>query len=335
MPAIYGEGRKAFTRLQLEILKTSNDQTIFAWDDSGIKRCGMLADDVCRFQHSSAIEQLEPQELISYGNLSSHRPPSLRFHYELTNFGLHIWLPAQHVFRGSRAPLVRAALDCTDTSSGSPRCPIFITLILTYKNSTFIRCVRTGELPDLSTDAESTGPLKFEELYITGPADWSAVHYQYSGPFRPYEHLELHFHALQDFVLLGHYPQTASTMQFPFVLSVSNGQQFTLQFWNNKTREMLLIHGKLDKLGAWLHLEVAGVPAHHHPKKAEDYYQRYHTRTSDFYRRSEELWSQVYLPSSKVLAIMSVKDLEHPQNPGVFKRLRVNLRTAPPTRALL
>ncbi|KIM63845.1 hypothetical protein SCLCIDRAFT_116621, partial [Scleroderma citrinum Foug A] len=31
MPMLYGEGKKAFHRLQLEIIRTSNDQSIFAW----------------------------------------------------------------------------------------------------------------------------------------------------------------------------------------------------------------------------------------------------------------------------------------------------------------
>ncbi|KAI5997532.1 heterokaryon incompatibility protein-domain-containing protein, partial [Pisolithus albus] len=31
MPMVYGEGKKAFQRLQLEIIRRSNDQSIFAW----------------------------------------------------------------------------------------------------------------------------------------------------------------------------------------------------------------------------------------------------------------------------------------------------------------
>ncbi|KAI6106013.1 heterokaryon incompatibility protein-domain-containing protein, partial [Pisolithus croceorrhizus] len=31
MPVMYGEGKKAFQRLQLEIMRASNDQSIFAW----------------------------------------------------------------------------------------------------------------------------------------------------------------------------------------------------------------------------------------------------------------------------------------------------------------
>ncbi|KIM65930.1 hypothetical protein SCLCIDRAFT_61902, partial [Scleroderma citrinum Foug A] len=34
MPMLYGEGKKAFHRLQLEIIRASNDQSIFAWDPS-------------------------------------------------------------------------------------------------------------------------------------------------------------------------------------------------------------------------------------------------------------------------------------------------------------
>jgi hypothetical protein len=31
MPLLYGEGKNAFLRLQLEIIKVSNDESIFAW----------------------------------------------------------------------------------------------------------------------------------------------------------------------------------------------------------------------------------------------------------------------------------------------------------------
>ncbi|KAG2136054.1 heterokaryon incompatibility protein-domain-containing protein [Suillus clintonianus] len=48
MPIIYGEGEKAFKRLQLEIMKSSDDQTIFAWLDtltqpSFVRDRGLLA----------------------------------------------------------------------------------------------------------------------------------------------------------------------------------------------------------------------------------------------------------------------------------------------------
>ncbi|KAI6003478.1 heterokaryon incompatibility protein-domain-containing protein, partial [Pisolithus orientalis] len=52
MPMLYGEGSKAFQRLQLEIIRVSNDQSIFAWDpNSKIRRSGLvLADDPSYFK---------------------------------------------------------------------------------------------------------------------------------------------------------------------------------------------------------------------------------------------------------------------------------------------
>jgi hypothetical protein len=57
MPLIYGEGEKAFLRLQEEIIKRTNDLSIFAWDARGIKQpyCGVLADSPARFGNSSSL----------------------------------------------------------------------------------------------------------------------------------------------------------------------------------------------------------------------------------------------------------------------------------------
>ena len=36
MPLLYGEGQKAFMRLQHEIVRVSDDESIFAWTDSDL-----------------------------------------------------------------------------------------------------------------------------------------------------------------------------------------------------------------------------------------------------------------------------------------------------------
>ena len=38
MPLLYGEGHEAFMRLQLEIIKTSDDESILAWTSPGTFR---------------------------------------------------------------------------------------------------------------------------------------------------------------------------------------------------------------------------------------------------------------------------------------------------------
>ncbi|PCD29991.1 hypothetical protein FGRA07_10605 [Fusarium graminearum] len=71
MPLIYGEGQKAFYRLQVEIMKLSNDDSLFAWSTEplqdkgystsegtsarGFRFLGLLAPSVCCFRDSHDI----------------------------------------------------------------------------------------------------------------------------------------------------------------------------------------------------------------------------------------------------------------------------------------
>ena len=89
MPILYGEGEKAFTRLQEEIIKTSDDESIFAWADPNASYAsyrGMLA--------------RSPQEFSGSGNifptsLSMQEAPKAGISYSVTNKGLNIQLPLQ------------------------------------------------------------------------------------------------------------------------------------------------------------------------------------------------------------------------------------------------
>lgn len=82
MPLLYGEGTKAFIRLQEEIIKVSVDHTIFCWSwisTVPLAWTNLLAPDPATFRHSSgfrranAVEQAAP--------------------YSMTNAGLAIKLP--------------------------------------------------------------------------------------------------------------------------------------------------------------------------------------------------------------------------------------------------
>ncbi len=64
MPLLYGEGRKAFSRLQQEILRISDDQSIFAWshpevDQSHLHISGLMAPSPEHFKHASGIHLME------------------------------------------------------------------------------------------------------------------------------------------------------------------------------------------------------------------------------------------------------------------------------------
>jgi hypothetical protein len=66
MPILYGEGlRKAFRRLQDEIMKSSFDQTLFAWRGN-YETSGLLAHTPDDFQHTPEFELWAPQMLMPY-----------------------------------------------------------------------------------------------------------------------------------------------------------------------------------------------------------------------------------------------------------------------------
>jgi hypothetical protein len=58
MPLLYGEGQKAFFRLQLEILNISDDESIFAWEHNRKGISGILAYDPSLFRRSGYVIRL-------------------------------------------------------------------------------------------------------------------------------------------------------------------------------------------------------------------------------------------------------------------------------------
>lgn len=74
MTPIYGEGEKAFLRLQLEILATSDDESIFAWTDGRSLNSGLLAPSPAAFANSGDVHRTR---------FDVGRPP-----YSMTNKGL-------------------------------------------------------------------------------------------------------------------------------------------------------------------------------------------------------------------------------------------------------
>lgn len=79
IPMLYGEGEIAFTRLQEEILKDSNDMTLFAWTST--------ADDT---QTHSGILARSPKDFASAGSLICSQDAKFNPDYAITNKGLRI-----------------------------------------------------------------------------------------------------------------------------------------------------------------------------------------------------------------------------------------------------
>ena len=146
MPTIYGEGSYAFTRLQLEILKTIDDQSIFAWGPStgpidydafsthatpvvvgrdlelqNPTPRSLLASSPSDFGDSSGID---PISLEEFGQLIGD-PDMFPTEYVHTSHGMRTRLPIIQLKMSARGPLIfLAILACQDTEAN----PIFLLL---------------------------------------------------------------------------------------------------------------------------------------------------------------------------------------------------------------
>lgn len=74
MPMLYGEGEKAFIRLQEEIMKHSDDHSLFAWTDVDApadSHCGLLANSPDKFRNSANIMPYQGWEPTSPYSISN------------------------------------------------------------------------------------------------------------------------------------------------------------------------------------------------------------------------------------------------------------------------
>ena len=111
MPMLYGEGKKAFHRLQLEIIRSSNDQSIFAWGCNSAVRIGsILADDPSNFKGCSDMKLVNHDELIKqFPELSSTNAEHFDV-FPITNRGIQIWMLLRR-YRDSNS-VFKAYLPC-------------------------------------------------------------------------------------------------------------------------------------------------------------------------------------------------------------------------------
>jgi len=69
MPMVYGEGKNAFRRLQMEIMKISDDHSVFAWAaDSPEERRGLLATSPSEFKNCSDVRRLGDSSTFAMTN---------------------------------------------------------------------------------------------------------------------------------------------------------------------------------------------------------------------------------------------------------------------------
>ncbi|MCJ1278410.1 hypothetical protein MMC21_006226 [Puttea exsequens] len=126
MPLLYGEGEKAFRRLQYEIIRYTCDESIFAWRNKGLSKSGMFAQSPRDFVESGDIIPVKlldiefPDKRFSHVVSMKRQTP-----YTMTNFGLSFEVPFRYICEvtgqadGQKAEVQScvAALACARSSS--------------------------------------------------------------------------------------------------------------------------------------------------------------------------------------------------------------------------
>jgi hypothetical protein len=90
MPLLYGEGKRAFVRLQEEILKETDDQSLFAWGLNSRPGSWLLNR---LLSYSEGVFAETPAAFVGSGNIVPIPSKSERQPYAMTNKGLRIELP--------------------------------------------------------------------------------------------------------------------------------------------------------------------------------------------------------------------------------------------------
>ncbi|KAI0471954.1 heterokaryon incompatibility protein-domain-containing protein [Xylariaceae sp. FL0804] len=206
MPLLYGEGRRAFVRLQEEIMKESDDQSIFAWDSlkSG---GGLLASVPDAFANCGSIVRCDFDEGGSP--------------YSITNKGIQICLPIlgsesdipldpfvpfveqqqqQHPAYHSGVSITitptgsLAVLNCRPSGNARQRLCIFIEK--KYAADTYVRINRSSRLVlideldirekavrrQVLIQAHNASPND-EELWTRSPYKWPVIIHPFPAPW--------------------------------------------------------------------------------------------------------------------------------------------------------
>lgn len=149
MPILYGEGPKAFIRLQEEISRVSFDHTIFAWD---LKMCysGLLADSPDAFAESGNIRKLSLEDYVEMIEWKS-----TGIEYNMTNLGIDIPVPIREL--KSHRSLYAAYLACFYINDNEP-----IAIYLRKHGSRFFRTRKSTHSICNSENLKDTSERIFE-----------------------------------------------------------------------------------------------------------------------------------------------------------------------------
>lgn len=171
MPLLYGEGSKAFRRLQEEIIEGSNDETILAWNKAftqhNVLICNLLVSSPADFVDCAGTirgrNDLVGNKIILYKK---------RLPYVLTHGGLQI---TGCLLEQPRRDFKIMLLNCTESSDA--RCPFVMILRGNKDDYDCLGCIRlnllqvgsylSSKLPPLRTVFLANPKRRFFDYYLS------------------------------------------------------------------------------------------------------------------------------------------------------------------------
>ncbi|KAL2687094.1 hypothetical protein Neosp_004646 [[Neocosmospora] mangrovei] len=152
MPLLYGEGERAFIRLQEEIMRVSDDHSLFAWKYPN-GRGGLLAVSPAAFKDSGNI--------VPWNPFMPYNSP-----FTLTNKGVHLDLP--FIGLGDRGTGL-AVLSCTEVGHPDKLAAIYLRdTFLTMEHFERCKCEKF-ELVSLSKFRPAEYPTRSLCITLRGP----------------------------------------------------------------------------------------------------------------------------------------------------------------------
>jgi hypothetical protein len=118
MPLLYGERSHAFIRLQEEIMKNSNDLSLFGWQAPANALSSRNPEHVSQLHvHCRGILAVHPREFADAARLSPSRDALANPEFSMSNKGLRIAMPLRQL-RGDAPNLFFMPLFCHDDNTG-------------------------------------------------------------------------------------------------------------------------------------------------------------------------------------------------------------------------
>jgi hypothetical protein len=163
MPLLYGEGPRAFIRLQEEIMRTTADQSLFAWR-GGVAFRGLLAASVEQFADCGHIVSVDYNKYVAQFQNKDPVP-----NFSQTNYGTQIQLPMQaHKIRPS---IHRAFIACTTQDRYPPKTQEdFRSVVLRSKSGVEVHTYHRIDLPTEAMDASwwsSWRKLEIKDVFVS------------------------------------------------------------------------------------------------------------------------------------------------------------------------